>query len=488
MNNIDMTNMDTILNIIPSRHIVVIGDVMLDQFVQGHVSRISPEAPIPVLSMNSTISMPGGAGNVIRNLSALGAKSTLIAVSGNDNERNTLLSHLTPLNGVNIHLHACSDRPTAIKTRYVADNQQILRVDNENILPICSETEKQLLNAYIQSLSDAHCVIISDYGKGVLTDTFISAIIKHAQNNNIPVLVDPKGSDYTKYSGATLLTPNRKELQQATNMPVNSDEQIVQACSHLINNCSIDGVLATRSEQGMSWVSTDITFHRGTTAQEVTDVSGAGDTVIAAIACALSSSSPAESTVHFANTCAGIVVSKLGTAIAYPSEIQNSSANEYDRASKIMSKSAIETMANSWRSRGFSIGFTNGCFDILHTGHLSLIEQAKASCDRLILGLNSDASVKRLGKGDDRPINTEQSRAALLAALTHVDAVVIFDDDTPLDLINTIKPHTLVKGADYTIETVVGAKEVASWGGRVVLADLVAGKSTTSTLAKIRNQ
>ena len=488
MTDTDTNSIETLLSTAPNRHIVVVGDVMLDKFISGAVTRISPEAPIPVLSMNNTITMPGGAGNVIRNLSALGGKSTLIGISGQDGERDTLLSHLKPLAGTTIHLHPCTDRPTAVKIRYMANKQQILRVDNENPMPISADIESTLLEHYQNALDTADAVILSDYGKGVLTDSLMSTIIKKARAKKIPVLVDPKGNDYSKYKGATLLTPNRNELHQATGMPTGSDQQIVEAGNHLIVTSGVDGVLATRSEQGMSWITPDSTFHRPTTAVEVTDVSGAGDTVIAATAMAMACGSAPDACVHFANLCAGIVVSKLGTAVPHLSEIQNSTQTPYEPVSKIMSPSAIATQADIWRARGFNIGFTNGCFDILHTGHLSLIEQAKSSCDRLILGLNSDASVKRLGKGDDRPINTQDSRATLLSALSHVDAVVIFDDDTPLNLINTIKPHTLVKGADYTIDTVVGATEVQSWGGRVVLADLIAGKSTTNTIAKIRDK
>ena len=484
---------DTLLTAIPDHHIVVVGDVMLDKFIGGSVTRISPEAPIPILSMQSELSMPGGAGNVIRNLSSLGAKTTLIGVTGQDNERDMLLSHLQSQSHTTIHLHPCGDRPTAVKTRYVADNQQILRVDNEKPMPIDTQVEKTLLSAVQNALENAHAIILSDYGKGVLTETLITAIIQSAQAKNIPVLVDPKGNDYSKYKGATLLTPNRNELSQATGMPTQSDQHISEASHHLITTAHVGGILATRSEQGMSWITPDIAFHQPTTAMDITDVSGAGDTVIAAVACAMACGHAPETCVHFANTCAGIVVSKLGTAVVYPADIENRIQNEsnptnnHNPVSKIMSGSAVEQQSATWRTQGLNIGFTNGCFDILHTGHLSLIEQAKSACDRLILGLNSDASVKRLGKGDDRPINTEQSRAALLAALSHVDAVVIFHEDTPLNLINTIKPHTLIKGADYTIETVVGATEVQSWGGRVVLADLIDGQSTTGTIAKIRD-
>ena len=479
---------ETILNTASQRHIIVVGDVMLDKFITGDVSRISPEAPIPILSMHSELSMPGGAGNVIRNLCALGVQSTLIGVSGQDSEREILLSHLQPLDNSTVHIHPCADRPTAVKTRYTAGKQQILRVDNENPAPITTAVEHSLLSHYQTALESANAVILSDYGKGVLTDTLISAVIAGAHAKNIPVLVDPKGNDYSKYKGATLLTPNRNELSQATGMPVQSDEQILQAGNHLMATTGVGGVLATRSEQGMSWITPDVTFHRPTTAIEVTDVSGAGDTVIAATAIAMACGNTPEACVQFANRCAGIVVSKLGTAVPYPSEIQNIPHKDAEPASKIMSPTAVQQQADIWRTRGLKIGFTNGCFDILHTGHLSLIEQAKTCCDRLILGLNSDASVKRLGKGDDRPINNQDSRAALLSALSHVDAVVIFDEDTPLDLINTIKPHTLIKGADYTIDTVVGATEVQSWGGRVMLADLIDGQSTTGTLAKIREK
>ena len=484
---IHLTSIASILENSANHHVVVLGDVMLDMFVQGHVSRISPEAPIPVLSMQKTVSMAGGAGNVIRNLSTLGVNSTLISVVGDDDERNVLLGHLQPLSNVHLDMLTAYDRPTTVKTRYISGNQQILRVDNEITSPIEKSLSDKVLERYKQSLEKADVIILSDYGKGVLTDDLIQEAICLAQDKQIPVLVDPKGDDYRRYRGATVLTPNRVELELATQMPVKTDEQVVQACTTLIETCGIYNVLATRSEQGMSWVCPNIAFHRATVAQDVADVSGAGDTVIAALACGLACGSSFEAIVHFANTCAGVVVSKLGTAVPHPEEILKKAPFDYERVSKVMTLSALNDLVEQWRGRGLSVGFTNGCFDILHTGHLSLIEQAKKSCDRLILGLNSDDSVRRLGKGEDRPINNENSRATVLSSIGNVDAVVIFDEDTPLNLINTIRPDVLVKGSDYTLQTVVGADEVASWGGRVLLADLIEGQSTTNTLAKIRS-
>ena len=473
-------------------NILCVGDLMLDRFVTGHVDRISPEAPIPVLSIKSETSVPGGAGNVARNLAALGAKCHLIAVVGHDSSANEIEGLMQSWDGVHSHLRRQNDRPTSVKIRYLAGGQQLLRADHEVITPLAKKDADEIIIAAKEGLKSADVLILSDYGKGVLTDDVITTLIAMATAANIPVIVDPKGHDYSKYEGASLLTPNRQELALASGMPVEGDEAIINACRHLIKSCGIKGILATRSEEGMTLVNRtdqgDAIAHLKARTREVFDVSGAGDTVVASLAAALGAGATLQAAAQLANTSAGVVVGKVGTAVVYPSEIL--AANHEDAwqlsEDKVVMRQAATDKVEAWHRKGHKVGFTNGCFDLLHPGHISLVNQARANCDKLILGLNSDESVKRL-KGNDRPIQNETSRATVLASLANVDLVVIFGEDTPLELICDLKPDVLIKGADYTVSTVVGAEEVMSWGGKVVLANLVEGQSTTNTIDKMSN-
>ena len=463
--------------------VLCVGDAMLDRFVYGSVNRISPEAPIPVLRIQREQAMLGGAGNVVRNLVALGSKSSFVALIGEDaagREVEGLLS------GIDASLVRDMDRQTTIKTRYIASSQQLLRTDSETESPVSQACQQQILDAARPYLSQVGAVVLSDYGKGVLTPMVIAELIAAANQLGVPVVVDPKGNDYRRYAGADVLTPNRKELIEATGMKADNDDQVIAAARHLITTCNVKSVLVTRSQDGMSLVTADQVAHLPAQAQEVFDVSGAGDTVIATFAAAIAAGAKPLDAARIANVAAGIVVAKVGTAVAYAEEVIAALHHgELQTAEhKVLGRDVAAGVIERWRSKGLKVGFTNGCFDLLHPGHIALLNQARSACDKLVVGLNSDASVQRL-KGPTRPVQSEAARATVLASLSVVDLVVIFGEDTPLDLICGLKPSVLVKGADYTIDTVVGAKEVASWGGEVFLAQLVPGQSTTSTIARI---
>ena len=457
-----------------------VGDAMLDRFVYGKVDRISPEAPVPVLYIESERAMLGGAGNVVRNLTALGADVCFVSAIGRDAAGRELTGLIAREMSVESHLLTDAERATTIKTRYVAGAQQLLRADSERVAPVSAHMEEDMLTRAGVDLEDSAALILSDYGKGVLTDRMLSRLISAASARNRPIVVDPKGSDYSRYEGADLVTPNRAELAEATGLPVGDDDQIVAAARHVIEDCGVKAVLVTRSQDGMTLVTADDIFHAAARAREVYDVSGAGDTVVAMMGVALGAGIELEDAMHLANAAAGVVVAKMGTAVARSTEVV-AALHARDLLSgedKTMNLANLLGRIEDWREQGFRVGFTNGCFDLLHPGHVSLINQAKAGCDRLIVGLNSDASVARL-KGEDRPLQSEAARAVVLASLGAVDAVVIFSEDTPLEVIGQIRPDVLVKGADYTVETVVGADVVQSYGGEVLLARLEDGFSTT---------
>lgn len=468
--------------------VLTVGDLMLDRFVYGAVDRISPEAPVPVLRIERESIMLGGVGNVARNLRALGASVCLVAVMGRDQAARDIKGLLRDDVEIESHLIEDDARPTTIKTRYIAGSQQMMRADRERIVPVADGLEQDIIDRAIADLAQAKAMVLSDYGKGVLTELVLRRLLDAADERGVPVVVDPKGNDYRRYAGATLVTPNRRELTEATGQSAASDEAIVGTASALIASSGVNGVLVTRSQDGMSLVRGDGSdpLHLPATAREVYDVSGAGDTVVATLAAALGAGIAIEDACRLANVAAGIVVAKMGTATAAASEMAASlRQRELDIGeSKTVTLDQARALAEAWRRQGLKVGFTNGVFDLLHPGHVSLIRQARSACDRLIVGLNSDSSVKRL-KGDSRPIQNDASRALVLGSLASVDAVVIFPDDTPLAVIEALKPDVLVKGADYTVATVVGADIVQSYGGRVMLAVLEDGHSTTATVARI---
>lgn len=469
--------------------IAVLGDVMLDRYVDGAVDRISPEAPIPILAIAGESAVPGGAGNVARNLAALGASCHLIGLVGRDAEAGLLSGLLAQEANVTCALVETLDRPTAVKTRFMAGGHQLLRTDRERIAAPDDAAGQALLTALDRAFAaGARVLVLSDYGKGVLSDAIIRAAIAKAKAAGAQIVVDPKGRDYARYAGADFVTPNRKELREATDLPTDSDGAVEAACRSLIASAGIKAVLATRSEQGMTLVAggAGTLCHLPAKAREVFDVAGAGDTVVAALAAGLAVGVEPELAARLANVAAGIVVGKRGTAVALPGEILAAleTPGPAREAGKVLDRPAAMAQAERWRAQGLTIGFTNGCFDILHPGHVSLLRQARAACDRLVVAINTDASVSRL-KGPTRPIQQEANRAAVLAALESVDCVTLFGEDTPLELIRAIRPDVLVKGADYTVDTVVGASDVQSWGGKVVLAQLVEGQSTTAIASRM---
>jgi D-beta-D-heptose 7-phosphate kinase/D-beta-D-heptose 1-phosphate adenosyltransferase len=379
------------------------------------------------------------------------------------------------------------DRTTTVKTRFVADAHQLLRADRESTVPVTAETEARLLSAVSRWLDDCALVVLSDYGKGVLTDGVVGAVIDRARAAGKPVIVDPKGQDFGRYRRADVITPNRGELAQATRLPAGSDAEVAAAARLLIDRHGFGAVLVTRSEDGMTLVTADgLVRQFGARAREVFDVSGAGDTAVAVLAAGLAAGASLPAAVHLANLAGGIVVGKVGTAVVRPDELLRVALNrtDLDEAKIVTLAQALERVAQ-WRRAGLKVGFTNGCFDLLHPGHVSLLAQARAACDRLIVGINTDASVRRL-KGPERPVQHELARAAVLASLAAVDLVVPFGEDTPVTLIQTIRPDLLVKGADYTVETVVGADLVQGYGGQVLLADLKPEHSTTGLVNRLR--
>ena len=466
--------------------VLCVGDVMLDRFVYGHVERISPEAPIPVLSIERDISMLGGAGNVVRNLIGLGAAAEFVSVVGRDLAGREITGLVGQLDGVEPHLLTEAKRETTIKTRYVAGSQQLLRADRETVTEIGSSTVDDIVRIVTSALDEAAVLVLSDYAKGVLTPAATQALIAAARKAGKPVIVDPKGHDYERYKGATLLTPNRRELSDAVKAPTGTNDEVAAACRKLIKLCAAEAVLCTRGADGMTLVAGREVHHLPAAAREVFDVSGAGDTVLASVAASLAGGLSLLQAAELATAAAGIVVGKVGTAVAYADDLVRE-LHHGDLASgekKLATFKQALDHVEKWRRQNLRIGFTNGCFDLLHPGHVSLMTQAKAACDRLIVGLNSDASVKRL-KGESRPVQGESARAAVLSSLTQVDLVVIFEEDTPVSLIENLRPDVLVKGADYKLDQVVGGELVRGWGGRVLLAELTPGQSTTATIQRM---
>jgi D-beta-D-heptose 7-phosphate kinase/D-beta-D-heptose 1-phosphate adenosyltransferase len=466
--------------------VLCVGDVMLDRYIHGSVTRISPEAPIPVLKIDRETMMLGGAGNVINNIAALGGTGYFATVIGADEAGKSVTGLIETLSDAN-SLIVDKTRPTTIKTRFVSGSQQLLRADQEIVGPVSEEAEEALISYIDKIIGSVGAVIISDYAKGVVSARLAAAVIAAARKHSVPVIVDSKIDSYSRFKGASVLKPNRRELSLATGMPAGSDAEVTAAARMLIATTGVEAVIATRSEQGMSVVTNAKAVHLHTLAQEVFDVSGAGDTVAASLGLALASGASLVEAAEIANHAAGIVVGKIGTASVRLSELRTALQHPTGKPTeKIKTREDAIDEAERWRTRGLRIGFTNGCFDILHPGHIALIAEARHACDRLILGLNSDNSVKRL-KGEGRPVNTETARAQVLAALADVDAVVIFDEDTPLDIITHLRPDVLIKGADYTAEQVVGADFVKSYGGKLVLAKIKEGHSTTATIKRMQS-
>ena len=480
-----------VLDKLASARVLCVGDIVLDQFVYGDTSRISPEAPVPVVSVRRRAFTPGGVGNVAANLSGMGVQVDLVAVTGPDQASDTLSRLLDDMDGLTAHLLRDSARLTSFKTRYIASGQHVLRVDEETTSAVSADLEDQLMKTATRLLANARVLVISDYGKGTLTPRVLTGLMAAANKQGIPVIVDPKGFDYTRYRGADIITPNRKELSEVTgNMPVATDADVEAACAALIQSTGIPAVVATRSADGVSVIrKKEQPIHLRTRAREVFDVSGAGDTFVAGLAAALSVGADIDDAAELANIAAGLAVEKVGTAIVRADDIRQFISESGAIRTRVLSWDQARDQIERWHAKGYKVGFTNGCFDLLHQGHVIMLEHCRRECDRLIVGVNADSSVRRL-KGPTRPVNTEDARAQVIAALGSVDAVVLFGDgadenDTPLKIMQALRPDVIFKGQDYTIDKVVGADFVQSYGGRVALIPLEDGFSTTATLKKM---
>ena len=465
--------------------IVCVGDVMLDRFVYGAVDRISPEAPVPILRQIRNIAMPGGAGNVARNLASLGMKTCLIGVVGDDGEGRELAEYIGQIGNVRADLIAMRGRRTTLKTRFVAGGQQLLRVDGEDPQAVDSVAEDEIIAALKDEAKTADLIILSDYAKGMLTDTVIDTAIAVARANKIPIIADPKGRDFARYGAVDVLKPNASELALALGLPVESDRDAADALQSAANTLPAHAIVVTRAAKGMSFLQQgSAPVHRSGKAREVYDVSGAGDTSIAALALGLAGGGDLEHAVELAIAASGIAVGKAGTATVSASELTDALAHgQIGGGVSHLPLETLQTQIAAWREGGNPIGFTNGCFDILHPGHLHVLEEAKARCGRLVVGINSDASVARL-KGPTRPVNDAASRARVLSGLSAVDAVIVFEDDTPAALIEALQPDLPVKGGDYSIDTIVGADIVQARGGAVHIVPLVEGQSTTAAIER----
>lgn len=496
-----------IVNAMEGVPVLVVGDIMLDRFVYGRVERISPESPVPVLSVTRENMMLGGAGNTLSNLINLRCQGKILSIIGDD-EDGMKIKELAQQQGIDVSgLIQSLERISIVKTRFLAGHQQLLRTDFERIEDISDKLAEQLLEKASVLLSDVKVMILSDYGKGILTPKLLKALITLANDKGVTVLVDPKGTDYGIYAGADIVTPNKKELSESTGgLAVDTDEQVIIAARKLIDTSGINAVIATRSKDGMSIIAgqgKDITHIRSASDIEVFDVSGAGDTVIATIAGALAAGADIVAAASLANVAGSIVVAKVGTAPIRAQELLDvllfHDSADHTRAPRIERTRQAPVLGDHeareeilrWKARGLKVGFTNGCFDVVHFGHVTYLNDARHKCDRLVVGLNSDSSVRIL-KGDTRPVHDEQSRAAVLAALGSVDMVVLFgakepgQDNTACDLLGLLQPDIYFKGGDYTIDQIPEAPTVHKHGGIVDVMPVYEGHSTTKSIQKMQ--
>ncbi len=486
-----MFDFDALSHAIADKTVLCVGDLMLDEFVYGEVSRISPEAPAPVIAARRSETNIGGAGNVARNIASLGGRCIFVGLVGADDAGMKLKAELSRHKGIESVLVSDPGRPTTRKVRFVSEHfsTHMLRADWELAAPAASEIEQKLIDAVVPLLARADIVLLSDYAKGVLTARVIRNVIDAARKAGKRVIVDPKSANFAIYRGATLLTPNRKEFAEATRSRADTDQSIAEAARDAIILADCEAILVTQSEDGMTLVPRKgETVHVPAHPVKVRDVSGAGDTVVAALALALAAGADWEAALRISSAAAAVAVSKQGTASVSADELRRRILPHAYLAAEekiVAAGGDLEPHLAAWRKQGLRVGFTNGCFDILHPGHVKVLTAARGACDRLVVGLNSDASVKRL-KGEGRPVQNESARAEVLAALEAVDLVAIFEEDTPLKLITAIKPSVLVKGGDYTRETVVGHEVVEAHGGEVVLVDILPGHSTTSLVSRAR--
>ncbi|MBX9614726.1 MAG: D-glycero-beta-D-manno-heptose 1-phosphate adenylyltransferase [Caulobacteraceae bacterium] len=477
---LDLGTLQALLERAHGQTVACVGDLMLDRYVYGDVSRISPEAPIPVLRARRTVAMPGGVGNVARNVAALGGTARLGGVVGQDPAGAELTALVDAEAGIEDFIARTGPAGTIVKTRYVSGGQQLMRLDEEEALVGAFERD--------DVFSGTSAILLSDYAKGVVSERLIRSALWQAQNAGIPIIVDPKGRDFARYGAVDVIKPNASELAGATGLPVGTDAEIEAALTAVLAATTAKAIVVTRAGKGMSLMRRgEPAQHFPGRAREVFDVSGAGDTGLAALGLALGAGASLEQAVQLAILASGVVVGKSGTAVVTPAELIEAEVSQHAGAAlaKVTALDDLVAEVEAWRRQGLKIGFTNGCFDILHRGHVAYLAQARSWCDRLVVALNTDASVRRL-KGEGRPVNDLDSRAVVIGGLASVDRVTAFDDPTPIRLIERLRPDVLIKGADYTREGVIGGDLVESWGGEVRLAAFTDGHSTTGTIAKMQ--
>lgn len=462
------------------RKILVIGDIILDKYIQGKVERISPEAPVPVILFQKESCLLGGASNVARNISSFGGNVTLIGRIGNDKDGELIIKKCNENKIDSNQLLIDHNLPTTTKTRYVNKGQQLFRLDKEELLLINEDQEDQVIEFLNSGLEQIEVVILSDYNKGFLTLSLTKKIIKVCNQSGIKVLIDPKKKDFKSYKGAFLLTPNEKEAENSTGVKIVDEVSLLQCFEKLVNQTGNPLQLITRSEKGMSLYNKGQITNFKAHAKEVFDITGAGDTVIAAIAYKLSLGCNVLESVRFSNYAGSVVVGKFGSSVTNEKEVISYINENKDIRNNIFGSSDYQIQDLINRCEGKSVVFTNGCFDLLHLGHLTYLQQASDLGDILIVGLNSDLSVRKL-KGEKRPILNEMNRSSIIAALEFVDFVVIFDEDTPLNILSKLKPNILVKGGDYSIDQVVGKQ----FANQVKILPFIEGYSSTSIINKI---
>ncbi len=466
--------------------VLCIGDIILDSYSHGDVRRISPEAPIPVLRINNNkYEVLGGCGNVARNICAAGSSCHIISVAGNDEESKVLKKLLRDSKNLSSNLIIDKDRCTTKKLRFVSDNQQILRVDREITHPVNKKIEMKIFQCFKKKIDYFNVVVISDYNKGILTDSLLRSVIDLSRKKKKIIIVDPKKKDFSLYKGSTFITPNFKELLEASkyekNIPgKNNDKLVIKLSKKLLDDFDFEAIVVTRSSRGISIVGKENkNLQLPSKAQEVYDVSGAGDTVIAYIASGLANGKSLFNSTEIANDAAGIAVGKFGTTIVNENDLLDHS--------QLKKLCALEEIFFEIRKNtNKKVGFTNGCFDLIHQGHIHYLKEARKQCDLLILGLNSDVSIKKI-KGKDRPILNQIERSEVLMNFNFIDRIIIFDEETPIKLIKKLKPHVIFKGNDYKLSDVVGFNEVKKWGGKVSLIKCIKGKSTSNIIRKIKN-
>ncbi|MHB8527952.1 MAG: D-glycero-beta-D-manno-heptose 1-phosphate adenylyltransferase [Caulobacteraceae bacterium] len=483
----DLSGLQNLLSRVAATRVVAVGDLMVDRFVYGEVSRVSAEAPVPILARAHESVMLGAVGNVARNLAALGAEASLIGVVGRDAAAHEAMGLVGAESRIEGFLVTDSTRATTVKTRFVSAGQQLLRVDLEDVVPVAGEIEQRLARTVEDAARGAGAVLLSDYGKGVATPAVITACLQAARREGIPLIVDSKASGFSQYGEADLIKPNAAELARATGMPAETDPEVAAALEKALADSACRAIIVTRGAKGMSLGARNraVTHFRGEPA-EVFDTAGAGDTALAALGLALAARADLSEAVEFALLASAVAVKKRGVATVSADELLEASlaARIAPSEAKLATPQRAAREVAQWRERGLTVGFTNGCFDILHPGHIAYLNQARAWCDRLIVGVNTDASVLRL-KGKGRPINSLESRAVVLVALSCVDLVTPFEETTPQALIRAIQPDILIKGGDYSLETVVGREIVEAYGGEVRIAPFVEGHSTTATIARV---